>query len=214
MFSIIQKKLIQICTVIFLLLSLNVFAQTHSAPKSILVLGDSLSAEYGLERGTGWVALLEKKLEKKGYTYSVMNASISGETTSGGLARIKELLTLHHPQIVIIELGGNDALRGLNLVASEKNFREMIRSCQSQNAQVLLVAMKIPPNYGKTYTEQFFALYERIARESKSGLVPFFLQGVADKPELFQQDRIHLLAAAHPTMMENVWIPLQKYLKK
>ncbi len=189
-------------------------AQTHSAPKTLLVLGDSLSAEYGLARGTGWVALLEQKLQSQATATKIINASFSGETSSGGKARLQNLLTQHQPQIVIIELGGNDALRGLDLKASEKNFREMVQLIKQATAKPLLVGMRIPPNYGKTYADQFFAMYAQIAKDTGCALVPFFLEGVADQAELFQADRIHLKAEAHPRMMENVWKPLQKMLKK
>lgn len=189
-------------------------AAAHSASKTVLVLGDSLSAEYGLARGTGWVALLEQRLQQKNIPANVINASISGETTSGGKARLESLLKKHRPEIVIIELGGNDALRGLALSASEKNFREMIQLCYASKAKVLLVGMQIPPNYGRDYTEQFFSIYARVAKDTRSDLVPFFMEGVANKPELFQADRIHLLATAHPALLNNVWPHLQNLLKK
>ncbi|MES2070399.1 MAG: arylesterase [Pseudomonadota bacterium] len=186
----------------------------YSASKTVLVLGDSLSAEYGLARGTGWVALLEDRLKQKKIDAAVINASISGETTSGGKARLANLLVRHRPDIVIIELGGNDALRGLALNASEANFRDMIGMAKAAKSRVLLVGMQIPPNYGRDYTEKFFAIYAKLAKDSKSALVPFLLEGVADKPELFQPDRIHLLAQAHPRMLDNVWPQLQTLLSK
>ena len=189
-------------------------AVAHSASKTVLVLGDSLSAEYGLARGTGWVALLEQRIQQNNIPVSVINASISGETTSGGKARLESLLKKYHPEIVIIELGGNDALRGLSLRASEKNFREMIQLSNIAKAKVLLVGMQIPPNYGKDYTEQFFSIYAKVAKETKSALVPFLMEGIANKPELFQTDRIHLLATAHPALLDNVWPHLQNLLKK
>jgi acyl-CoA thioesterase-1 len=189
-------------------------AAAHSASKTVLVLGDSLSAEYGIARGTGWVALLEQRIQQKSIAVNVINASISGETTSGGKARLESLLKKYHPEIVIIELGGNDALRGLALSASEKNFRDMILLSKAYKAKVLLVGMQIPPNYGRDYTEQFFSIYSRIAKETHATLVPFFMEGVANKPELFQADRIHLLAAAHPALLDNVWPHLQNLLKK
>lgn len=188
-------------------------ASAHSASKVVLVLGDSLSAEYGLVRGTGWVALLEQRLQQKKIAASVINASISGETTSGGRARLDTLLKKYHPDILIIELGGNDALRGLALSASEKNFRDMITMANAAKAKVILVGMQIPPNYGRDYTERFFSLYARIAKETKSVLVPFLMEGVADKPEMFQADRIHLLAAAHPALLDNIWPHLQNALQ-
>ncbi|WP_394781522.1 arylesterase [Undibacterium sp.] len=185
----------------------------HSASKTVLVLGDSLSAEYGLARGTGWVALLTQRLKQKNINASVINASISGETTSGGKSRLPALLSKQHPDIVIIELGGNDALRGLALNASETNFRDMIAMSKAAKAKVLLVGMQIPPNYGRDYTEKFFSIYGRVANDTKTELVPFLLEGVADKPELFQADRIHMLAQAHPRILDNVWLHLQPLLQ-
>lgn len=189
-------------------------AAAHSASKTVLVLGDSLSAEYGLTRGTGWVALLEKRLKQEYPAAQVINASISGETTSGGKTRLPALLKNNHADIVIIELGGNDALRGLALSASEANFRDMIRVARQAGAKVLLVGMKIPPNYGRTYAENFFSIYARLAKETQTALVPFMLEGVAEKPELFQADRIHLQAQAHPFILDNIWPHLQKLLRK
>lgn len=208
-----KKKLNLFSFVISLFLWISISTYAHSAPKTLLVLGDSLSAEYGLVRNTGWVALLEKRLQDKKIPWQVVNASISGETSSGGKTRLSALLKIHQPSIVIIELGGNDALRGLDLNVSEQNFREMLTMVKASKAKPLLVAMQIPPNYGKAYTEKFFSMYAKLAKETNSALVPFFLKGVADKAELFQADRIHLTAQAHPTMMENVWQPLQKLLK-
>ena len=199
-----------ILTVVFALSS----TAAHSATKTLLVLGDSLSAEYGLVRGTGWVALLENRLQENRLSYQVINASISGETTSGGKARIEKLLAMHKPNVVIIELGGNDALRGLSLKATEDNLRAMINASQKAQAQVLLVGMRIPPNYGRDYTEQFFSLFAKLARQTQSGLAPFLLEGVANDINLFQADRIHPLAKAHPTMLNNVWPHLQPLLKK
>lgn len=186
----------------------------HSATKTLLVLGDSLSAEYGLVRGTGWVALLENRLQENRISFQVINASISGETTSGGKARIEKLLAMHKPNVVIIELGGNDALRGLSLKATEDNLRFMISVAQKTKAQVLLVGMRIPPNYGRDYTEQFFSLFAKLAKETQSGLAPFLLDGIANDVNMFQADRIHPLAKAHPTMLNNVWPFLQPLLKK
>ncbi len=210
----VKKILNNFSAVFFVLSCLLLSGYAHSAPKTLLVLGDSLSAEYGLARGTGWVALLEKKLASKKINRRVINASISGETSSGGKARLAALLKIHQPEIVIIELGGNDALRGLDLNASEQNFRDMINMSKENKAKPLLVAMQIPPNYGKAYTEKFFSMYAKLAKDTQTALVPFFLKGVAEKSELFQPDRIHPTAEAHPIMLENVWGPLQKLIKK
>nr|WP_222859831.1 arylesterase [Noviherbaspirillum massiliense] len=186
----------------------------YSASKTVLVLGDSLSAEYGLSRGTGWVPLLEKRLKEENIDARVVNASISGETTSGGRARLPALLDQHHPSIVIIELGGNDGLRGLPLASTESNLRAMVTAAQRANARVLLVGMQIPPNYGREYTQKFAALYSQVAKSSKVPLVPFLLADVADRTDLFQADRIHPTAAAQPIMLNNVWPQLKVLLTK
>ncbi|NMM37844.1 MAG: arylesterase [Glaciimonas sp.] len=197
------------------LVSLTLFASSaHSAPKTILVLGDSLSAEYGLARGAGWVSLLESRLSTESIDAIVINASISGETTSGGKSRFANLLEKNHPAVVVIELGGNDGLRGLPIKASEDNLRSIINAAKKAQAKVLLVGMQIPPNYGRNYTDQFSALYPKLAKETSSALVPFLLTGVADRPELFQSDRIHLKAQAHPIMLNNVWAHLKPLLIK
>jgi acyl-CoA thioesterase-1 len=185
----------------------------YSASKSILVLGDSLSAEYGLARGSGWVSLLQQRLKTENLGGSVVNASISGETSSGGKTRLPALLQ-QRPDIVIIELGANDALRGLQLNATESNLRAMISAAQQAKAKVLLVGMRIPPNYGRDYTEKFFALYPMLAKQAKVPLVPFLLDGVADKPEMFQADRMHPVAQAHPIILNNVWPELKSLLAK
>ena len=184
-------------------------------PATIVVLGDSLSAEYGLKRGTGWVALLEKRLatEKPGTT--VINASISGDTTSGGRSRLPALLRLHKPSVVVIELGGNDALRGLPLDMTLDNLQTMTRAAQAAGAKVLLLGMQVPPNYGQDYGKRFAAAYAQTAKANKVALVPFFLAGVADGPDalkLFQADRIHPTEQAHPTLLANVWPALRKLL--
>jgi acyl-CoA thioesterase-1 len=186
----------------------------YSASKTIVVLGDSLSAEYGLARGEGWVNLLQKKLETEKISATIVNASISGETTSGGATRLQALLDKHQPAVVVIELGANDALRGLSLTATQQNLRTMVAAAQKAKARVLLVGMQIPPNYGTDYTRQFAALYPKIAKETKSALVPFMLQGVADKASLFQADRIHPSAEAHPIILNNIWPQLKPLLTK
>ncbi|HEY4542795.1 MAG TPA: arylesterase [Noviherbaspirillum sp.] len=198
-----------------LLLALLLFAGTaHSASKTILVLGDSLSAEYGLERGAGWVRLLEQRLKNERIDAQIVNASISGETTSGGRSRLPALLKEHDPDVVVIELGGNDGLRGLPVRSAQANLREMIHAAQSSGARVLLLGMQIPPNYGRAYTEQFTKMYARLARDMKVTLVPFFLDQVADRPDLFQADRIHPTAEAQPVMLNNVWPKLETLLRR
>ncbi|MFZ6846714.1 arylesterase [Undibacterium sp. RuRC25W] len=216
MLSFLPNRRLMFRAAMSILLVLGFLPQTyaHSASKSILVLGDSLSAEYGLSRGQGWVSLLEKKLADSSMNTSVINASISGETTSGGRVRLPALVNRIKPDIVIIELGGNDALRGLSVAASEENFRTMITAAKKANAEVLLIGMKIPPNYGKEYTQRFFALYATLAKEQKIRLVPFLLEGIADRDDLFQADKIHPIASAHPLILNNVWPQLTPLLKK
>jgi acyl-CoA thioesterase I len=187
----------------------------QAKPRSILVVGDSLSAEYGLRRGTGWVALLEKRLAEQKLPAKVINASISGDTTSGGRSRLPALLTQHKPTHVIIELGGNDALRGLPLTMTEGNLSAMTEAAQKIGAKVLLVGMQVPPNYGADYTAKFSATFENVAKARKAALVPFFLKGVADGADalkMFQADRIHPKEEAHPIMLDNVWPALKKIL--
>jgi len=179
------------------------------------VLGDSLSAEYGLARGTGWVALLSAKLAAEKRPYDVVNASISGDTTSGGRSRLPALLQKHKPAVLIIELGGNDMLRGLPLASSRDNLAAMIHAAKAAGAKVLLVGMQVPPNFGRAYVESFGAMYADLAKSEKTGLVPFLLAGIAEKPDVadwFQADRIHPLAKAHPFILENVWPELKKLL--
>lgn len=185
----------------------------YSASKTVLVLGDSLSAEYGLVRGKGWVPLLEQRIRGSDIDAVIVNASVSGETTSGGKARLPTLLDQHKPSVVVIELGGNDGLRGLPLTSVESNFRTMINESLKAKAKVLLVGMQIPPNYGRDYTQRFSNLYTRLAQDLKVPLVPFLLEGVADKPQLFQADRIHPVAEAQPTILDNIWPYLKPLLK-
>ena len=189
---------------------------TSPSGPTVLVVGDSLSAEYGIARGSGWVALLQQRLDKQKPGARVVNASISGDTTSGGRSRLPALLSQHRPQVVVIELGGNDALRGLPLTMTEDNLRTMAQAARQAGAKTLLLGMQMPPNYGAKYSADFSALYARVARETRSALVPFFLQGVADRPdptELFQPDRIHPNEQAQPRMLDNAWLELKKLLK-
>lgn len=197
-----------------LTLMLATFAMTaYSASKTIVVLGDSLSAEYGLERGHGWVSLLQQRLVTEKIPANIVNASISGETTSGGRARLQSLLNKHKPDVVIIELGANDALRGLSLGATQDNLEAMVKSAANAHAKILLVGMQIPPNYGADYTKRFTALFPKVAKQSRTALVPFMLKGVAEKPELFQADRIHPNETAHPIILDNIWPYLKPLLR-
>ena len=178
---------------------------------TLLVTGDSLSAEYGIARGSGWVSLLGSRLKQEGSPWEIMNASISGETTSGGLTRLPKLLAQKKPKLVIIELGANDALRGLPLAETEKNLRTMVDLSKKSGAEVLLIGMRIPPNYGQEYTQQFAGLFVRIAKSQQVALLPFFLEGVAQRNELFQADRIHPNEAAQTIMFQNVWTALAPF---
>jgi acyl-CoA thioesterase-1 len=188
-------------------------ASAYSAPKTVLVLGDSLSAEYGLARGTGWVALLDQKLKAQKIDAAIVNASISGETTSGGLTRLPSLLTQHKPEVVVIELGANDGLRGLPVAAAEANLRSMVSLAQKNKARVMLVGMRMPPNYGRAYTDKFFGMYKEVSTELKAPLVPFMLEGVAQEPRMFQADGLHPLATAHPTILANIWPTFSALIK-
>lgn len=191
------------------------WAPAQAAERTLLVLGDSLSAEYGLPRGSGWVSLLEQRLAREQRTVQVVNASISGETTYGGRSRLQALLAQHKPAVVVIELGGNDALRGLALDATRANLAWMTQQSRKAGARVLLLGMQMPPNYGADYARRFAGLYAQVARSEKAALVPFFLKGVADDPDpvrWFQSDRIHPNADAQPRMLNNVWPELKKLL--
>lgn len=193
-----------------------VSARAQGAGRKLLVVGDSLSAEYGLARGAGWVSLLEKRLQREKLAWQVVNASISGDTTSGGRSRLPALLKTHQPQVVILELGGNDALRGLPLAMTQANLTDMTRAAKAAGAQVLIAGMAVPPNYGRAYGDGFSALFGTVARAEKVALLPFLLAGVADGPDaeaLFQADRIHPKAEAHPRMLDNVWPVLRPLLK-
>ncbi|WP_307512668.1 MULTISPECIES: arylesterase [Variovorax] len=190
---------------------------TATGKPVILVLGDSLSAEYGLKRGEGWVPLLEKRLAQQKIAATVVNASISGDTSSGGRARFPALLTQHKPSHVVVELGANDALRGLPLSDTEANLLQITKAAQAAGAKVLIVGIQVPPNYGGDYTRRFEAVFSKVAGASKSALVPFLLKGVADAPNamsLFQADRIHPTAVAQPQLLDNVWPELRKLLPK
>lgn len=204
---------VQTCRAMLALAFVLCTASAYSASKTVLVLGDSLSAEYGLARGTGWVTLLENRLKAEKIDATIVNASVSGETTSGGRTRLPALLEQHRPSVVIIELGGNDGLRGLPIAATESNLNAMVTAAQKAKAQVLLIGMQIPPNYGRDYTRKFSAMYANIAKEKKTMLVPFLLEGVADQQQLFQADRIHPTAVAQPIMLNNVWPHVKPLLR-
>ena len=180
-------------------------APVAAAPPAILVLGDSLSAGYGIDPRQGWVALLQQRLAREGFAHRVVNASVSGDTTRAGLARLPRALDQHRPAIVVIELGGNDGLRGLPLAEVRTNLTGAITLAQKQRAQVLLVGMRLPSNYGTSHTQAFHALYADLGRKLQIPVVPFFLEGVAADPALMQADGIHPNAVAQPKLLATVW---------
>ena len=211
-----SRKLIalsMVCALFCLFIPNGTQAQTNPI---ILVMGDSLSAEYGLARGTGWVGMLEDQLRKESSSWTVFNASISGETTAGGLSRLPKILEQKKPGIVLLELGANDALRGLSIQESEKNLGKMIQLSKTSGAKVLLFGMQIPPNYGQDYIKKFQQLYPQLARQERVELLPFFLRGVASDTNLFQADRMHPNEKAQSILFKNVWgamAPYQSLLK-
>jgi acyl-CoA thioesterase-1 len=184
-----------------------------AAAPVILVMGDSLSAGYGIDARAGWVQLLGQRLRTQGYPHAVVNASISGETTAGGRTRLPAALARHHPAVVILELGANDGLRGLALRETRANLAAMIAAAQKAGAQVLLVGMHLPPNYGPEFTAKFRALFDELVREHRVAYAPFLLEGVALTPGLMQADGLHPRAAAQPRMLDNVWPYLEPLVK-
>jgi acyl-CoA thioesterase-1 len=189
-------------------------ARAASLP-TLVVLGDSLSAEYGIARGSGWVALLDKRLAEQKLKWRVVNASVSGDTTAGGRSRLPAVLQREKPAVLVIELGGNDALRGLPLASTRENLQAMAQAARKAGAKVVIVGMQMPPNYGRAYSESFAAVFGEVAKAENASLVPFLLAGVADvtgSEAQFQPDRIHPLAQAHPRMLDNVWPALKPLL--
>ena len=196
----------------WLLCVLLLVAPAAWAGQTILVFGDSLSANYGIAAEAGWVSLLQQRLDRKPHDYRVVNASISGETTAGGASRIRAALGTHKPDIVIIELGANDGLRGLSLDATRQNLDRIMQACRNHKARILLIGMRLPPNYGPTYAESFTAIYPALAKKHRAALLPFLLDGIADRREWFQADNLHPTEAAQASIMENVWARLQPLL--
>jgi acyl-CoA thioesterase-1 len=191
-------------------------APARAATPTVLIVGDSLSAEYGLKRGSGWVALLDARLVQSKIAATVVNASISGDTTSGGRSRLPTLLKQHRPDVVVLELGGNDALRGLPLSMTRDNLAAMARASKAAGAKVVIAGMQVPPNYGRQYGDEFAGLFAAVAKTEGTALVPFLLKGVADGPQadtIFQADRIHPKAEAHPAILDNVWPVLRPLLR-
>ncbi len=199
------KKLLVAC--------LLLLPPTAWAGGTILVYGDSLSAAYGLPQDAGWATLLQARLKQKGMDYTVVNASISGETTSGGATRMAGALRAHKPAVLILALGANDGLRGLPINQMRANLGMMLRASKQAGSRVLLVGMRLPPNYGEDYTRQFAQAYADLAREHKTALAPFLLEGVADRRELFQADNLHPVAAAQPIILDHIWKALAPLLK-
>jgi acyl-CoA thioesterase-1 len=179
---------------------------------TIMIYGDSLSAGYGLPQKTGWVTLLKKQLKTQQSVYQVINASISGETTLGGLNRIEQVLKRYHPNIVIVELGVNDGLRGLPIKSIHDNLEAIVKACKQSKASILLVGMHLPPNYGVTYIQKFSSIYQQIAKRHELRLVPFLLEGFGDKPEYFQEDNMHPNENAQEKILTNVWKVLHKMI--
>ncbi|MGZ0783900.1 arylesterase [Pseudomonas saponiphila] len=184
----------------------------NAAAGTVLIVGDSISAAFGLDTREGWVALLEKRLKDQGFSDKVVNASVSGDTSAGGQARLPALLAAHKPQVVILELGGNDGLRGQPPQQLQQNLASMIDSAQADGAKVLLLGMQLPPNYGVRYTRAFAQVYSQLASDKQVALVPFFLEGVGGHPELMQADGLHPAAAAQGKLLENVWPTLKPLL--
>jgi acyl-CoA thioesterase-1 len=196
-----------------LLLFIGLAGAAHAAP-TILVFGDSLSAAYGIPRESGWVALLTQRLQTGKPAYQVVNASVSGETTAGGLTRLPALLAAHRPALTILALGANDGLRGLPPTLTAHNLENMISLAEKQGSKVLLVGMQLPPNYGTAYASKFQALFANVARKKKVRLVPFLLSGIGTQLERFQADGLHPTAQAQPAVLDNVWRELEPMLKR
>ncbi|WP_397453401.1 arylesterase [Pseudomonas sp. NA-150] len=184
----------------------------EAAAGTVLIVGDSISAGFGLDTRLGWVSLLEQRLKQEGFADKVVNASISGDTSAGGQARLPALLAEHKPQLVVLELGGNDGLRGQQLTQMQQNLSSMIDNSRAAGAKVLLLGMRLPPNYGERYNKAFSGVYDFLAAQKQVALVPFFLEGVGGHPELMQSDGLHPAAGAQDKLLENVWPTLKPLL--
>lgn len=210
LFLLVKVSVISLSFMSFVAWSMPAFA----ANPKILIYGDSLSAAYGIPQQQGWAALLKKKLAQENLSYEVINASISGETTDGGLTRLASTIKQVKPTIIILELGANDGLRGLPIKNIRNNLSAMIQLCKKSGIKVLLLGMKIPPNYGVQYTKEFSQTYIQLGKQHKVALLPFMLENVAAKPDLIQTDGLHPNALGQPIILENIWPELQKLLKK
>ena len=207
-FSMNFKKVAGLALALLMLLPLH----SQGSEQNIIVLGDSLSAAFGIDPRDGWVALLQKRLDERGHEYNVINASISGETTAGGLTRLPALLRQHQPKIVILALGANDGLRGLSLTKMRDNLKQMTELSRSQPASVLLIGMQLPPNYGPAYTRLFHSVYTELANDAEIALVPFLLEDIGENKALFQSDIVHPTAEAQGRILKNVWTELEPLL--
>jgi acyl-CoA thioesterase-1 len=204
-----RRPFLRLLCALFAALTASAFAV---AAPVVLVLGDSISAGYGLPAETGWTTLLQQRLVAEHYPHRVVNASISGDTTAGGRARLDALLAKHHPAVTVIELGGNDGLRGGSLDALQANLAAMTASAQKSGSRVLIVGLRLPPNYGPAYVRRFETIYADVARERKAALVPFLFEGFAEDNAMFQPDRIHPVSAAQARLLDNVWRELKPLL--
>ncbi|MGA8261590.1 MAG: arylesterase [Arenicellales bacterium] len=191
---------------------LSCAAAAAAGEHTILVLGDSLSSGHGIDERQGWVNLLRHKLEANGYSYNVVNASVSGDTTQDGLSHLDAALERHHPDIVVVELGGNDGLRAFAIDAIRANLSRILQTVRASGARIVLAGMRMPPNYGPAYTDAFERIYPELAKKFNAALVPFFMQGVALRPDLMQDDDIHPNARGQPLLLANVWPVLQPLL--
>lgn len=216
-----RAALVSIAALLCLALSIQSpqgLAQSASAASTarptLLVFGDSLSAEYGLKRASGWVSLLEDRLKKEGFPYRIVNASISGETTAGGLSRLSAVLNKHQPRLVLLQLGANDGLRGLPISQTEANLRKMLELVSANGAKAVIIGIRLPPNYGMDYAREFDSLFMRIGSQTNTPVVPFLLDGFAQDPNFFQADGIHPNERAQPRMLLTVWSTLQSHLAK
>ena len=216
-----RAALVSIAALLCLALSIQSpqgLAQSASAASTarptLLVFGDSLSAEYGLKRASGWVSLLEDRLKKEGFPYRIVNASISGETTAGGLSRLSAVLNKHQPRLVLLQLGANDGLRGLPISQTEANLRKMLELVSANGGKAVIIGIRLPPNYGMDYAREFDSLFMRIGSQTNTPVVPFLLDGFAQDPNFFQADGIHPNERAQPRMLLTVWSTLQSHLAK
>lgn len=216
-----RAALVSIAALVCLALSIQSpqgLAQSASAASTarptLLVFGDSLSAEYGLKRASGWVSLLEDRLKKEGFPYRIVNASISGETTAGGLSRLSAVLNKHQPRLVLLQLGANDGLRGLPISQTEANLRKMLELVSANGGKAVIIGIRLPPNYGMDYAKEFDSLFLRIGSQTNTPVVPFLLDGFAQDPNFFQADGIHPNERAQPRMLMTVWSTLQSQLAK